>query len=224
MSYLTIYLLTGELENAWTFGHLRDRPTGRAGRHHRRRFGGFGFGGRTRRRTGRYEPGRYARRADAGAGRPAARRAGADRGSAAARLRNHQAGRGEDRRLVLAEPRHRLSDADLSGRSRLRHRGERGLKKALHHHRRRPRLSRNQSRSRRRGARPSRLRSANASIAGAAPRAANATSGARLPPLVEAAFDHLRETVGKRLEGDADAEASLVEILARTDAELQRRS
>src|SRR5262249_25611311 len=31
-----------------------------------------------------------------------------------------------------------------------------------------------------------------------------------LPPLVEAAFDHLRETVGKRLEGDAEAEARLV--------------
>jgi DNA-binding PadR family transcriptional regulator len=45
-----------------------------------------------------------------------------------------------------------------------------------------------------------------------------------LPPLVEAAFDHLRETVGKRLEGDADAEARLVEILARADTELQRRS
>ena len=45
-----------------------------------------------------------------------------------------------------------------------------------------------------------------------------------LPPLVEAALDHLRETVGKRLENDAEAEAGLVEILARTDAELQRRS
>jgi DNA-binding PadR family transcriptional regulator len=44
-----------------------------------------------------------------------------------------------------------------------------------------------------------------------------------LPPLVEAAFDHLRETVGKRLENDAEAEARLVEILARADAELQRR-
>jgi DNA-binding PadR family transcriptional regulator len=43
-----------------------------------------------------------------------------------------------------------------------------------------------------------------------------------LPPLVEAAFDHLRETVGKRLESDAAAEARLVEILARTDADLQR--
>jgi len=43
-----------------------------------------------------------------------------------------------------------------------------------------------------------------------------------LPPLVEAAFDHLRDTVGKRLDGDADAEARLVEILARTDADLQR--
>ncbi len=44
-----------------------------------------------------------------------------------------------------------------------------------------------------------------------------------LPPLVEAAFDHLRETVSKRLDGDAETEASLVEILARTDADLQRR-
>jgi DNA-binding PadR family transcriptional regulator len=43
-----------------------------------------------------------------------------------------------------------------------------------------------------------------------------------LPPLVEAAFVHLRETVGKRLENDADAEARLVEILARASNELQR--
>jgi DNA-binding PadR family transcriptional regulator len=43
-----------------------------------------------------------------------------------------------------------------------------------------------------------------------------------LPPLVEAAFDHLRDTVGKRLRSDAAAEARLVEILARTDADLQR--
>ncbi len=43
-----------------------------------------------------------------------------------------------------------------------------------------------------------------------------------LPPLIEAALDHLRATVSKRLKGDADAEASLVEILARVDAELQR--
>ncbi|MGH6673158.1 MAG: PadR family transcriptional regulator [Xanthobacteraceae bacterium] len=43
-----------------------------------------------------------------------------------------------------------------------------------------------------------------------------------LPPLVEAALDHLRATLGKRLQSDADAEARLVEILVRTDAELQR--
>jgi DNA-binding PadR family transcriptional regulator len=43
-----------------------------------------------------------------------------------------------------------------------------------------------------------------------------------LPPLVEAAFDHLRETVGKRLASDADTEARLVEILARAATELQR--
>ena len=38
------------------------------------------------------------------------------------------------------------------------------------------------------------------------------------------ALDHLREIVGKRLEGDADAEARLAEILARTAAELQQKS
>jgi len=45
-----------------------------------------------------------------------------------------------------------------------------------------------------------------------------------LPPLVEAAFDHLRETVSKRLDNDAEAESRLVEILARAATELQQRS
>jgi DNA-binding PadR family transcriptional regulator len=45
-----------------------------------------------------------------------------------------------------------------------------------------------------------------------------------LPSLVEATLDHLREAVGKRLEGDAEAEARLVEILARTVTELQSRN
>ena len=45
-----------------------------------------------------------------------------------------------------------------------------------------------------------------------------------LPTLVEAALDHLRETLGKKLEDDAEAEASLVEILRPApDAELRRR-
>jgi DNA-binding PadR family transcriptional regulator len=44
-----------------------------------------------------------------------------------------------------------------------------------------------------------------------------------LPPLAEAALDHLRETISKRLEGDADAEAHLVEILARAAADMQRK-
>jgi DNA-binding PadR family transcriptional regulator len=43
------------------------------------------------------------------------------------------------------------------------------------------------------------------------------------PPLTEAALDHLRETISKRLEGDADAEAHLVEILARAAADMQRK-
>src|SRR3984957_7460151 len=45
-----------------------------------------------------------------------------------------------------------------------------------------------------------------------------------LPPLVEAAFDHLRDTVAKRLDNDAEAESRLVEILARAATELQKRS
>jgi DNA-binding PadR family transcriptional regulator len=45
-----------------------------------------------------------------------------------------------------------------------------------------------------------------------------------LPPLVEAAFDHLRDIVGKRLDNDAEDEARLVEILARATTELQKRS
>jgi len=44
-----------------------------------------------------------------------------------------------------------------------------------------------------------------------------------LPPLVDAALAHLRETVGKRLADDAEAQAHLVEILARAAADLQRK-
>jgi DNA-binding PadR family transcriptional regulator len=44
-----------------------------------------------------------------------------------------------------------------------------------------------------------------------------------LPPLVEATFDHLRDTVAKRLDNDAEDEARLVEILARATTELQNR-
>jgi DNA-binding PadR family transcriptional regulator len=45
-----------------------------------------------------------------------------------------------------------------------------------------------------------------------------------LPTLVEATLDHLREAVAKRLDSDAEAEARLVEILARTVTELQQKS
>src|SRR5580658_9898237 len=44
-----------------------------------------------------------------------------------------------------------------------------------------------------------------------------------LPPLTQAGLDHLRETIGKRLKGDAEAEAHLVEILARAAADMQRK-
>jgi DNA-binding PadR family transcriptional regulator len=45
----------------------------------------------------------------------------------------------------------------------------------------------------------------------------------KLPPLVEGAIDHLRKTASRQLKEDADAEAYLVEIIARADAELQRK-
>ena len=56
-------------------------------------------------------------------------------------------------------------------------------------------------------------------------RAAEDERGSRrtLPPLVDAALAHLRETVGKRLEDDAEAQSHLVEILARAAADLQRK-
>jgi len=44
----------------------------------------------------------------------------------------------------------------------------------------------------------------------------------RLPPLVQAALENLREVAAKRLEGDEDAEAKLVEILARAAQELRK--
>ena len=55
-------------------------------------------------------------------------------------------------------------------------------------------------------------------------RAARGERETHLPPLVEAAVTHLRETLAKRLESDADAEARLVEILARTAADLQQKN
>ena len=46
--------------------------------------------------------------------------------------------------------------------------------------------------------------------------------GRRLPPLVRAALENLREVAGERLEHDADVEAKLVEILARAAQELKK--
>ena len=46
--------------------------------------------------------------------------------------------------------------------------------------------------------------------------------GRRLPQLVRAALENLREVAGERLANDADAEAKLVEILARAAQELKK--
>ncbi len=43
-----------------------------------------------------------------------------------------------------------------------------------------------------------------------------------VPPLVKAALDNLRETAIKRLEDDAEAEAKVVEVLARAAGELRK--
>jgi DNA-binding PadR family transcriptional regulator len=46
--------------------------------------------------------------------------------------------------------------------------------------------------------------------------------GRGLPSLVRAALENLREVAGERLENDADAEAKLVEILARAAQEMKK--
>jgi DNA-binding PadR family transcriptional regulator len=46
--------------------------------------------------------------------------------------------------------------------------------------------------------------------------------GGGLPPMLRAALEHLRQVAGARLEHDADAEAKLVEILARAAQELKK--
>jgi DNA-binding PadR family transcriptional regulator len=47
-------------------------------------------------------------------------------------------------------------------------------------------------------------------------------NGRGLPPLVRAALENLREVAGERLDADADAEAKLVEILARAAQEMKK--
>jgi DNA-binding PadR family transcriptional regulator len=51
---------------------------------------------------------------------------------------------------------------------------------------------------------------------------ADEDDGRRLPPLVRAAIENLREVAATRLDADADAEAKLVEVLARAAAELKK--
>src|SRR5881398_1470273 len=43
-----------------------------------------------------------------------------------------------------------------------------------------------------------------------------------MPPLVRAALENLREVAAKRLDADAEAEAKVVEVLARAAAELKK--
>jgi DNA-binding PadR family transcriptional regulator len=44
-----------------------------------------------------------------------------------------------------------------------------------------------------------------------------------MPPLVRAAIENLREVAAKRLDDDAEAEAKVVEVLARAAAELKKK-
>ena len=43
-----------------------------------------------------------------------------------------------------------------------------------------------------------------------------------MPPLVRAALENLREVAAKRLDDDDEAEAKVVEVLARAAAELKK--
>ena len=45
----------------------------------------------------------------------------------------------------------------------------------------------------------------------------------RAPRLVRAAFDNLRDVAAERLKGDADAEAKVIEVLARAAADLRKK-
>jgi len=45
-----------------------------------------------------------------------------------------------------------------------------------------------------------------------------------IPPLVRAALDNLREVAGQVMEGDADAETKVVELLVRAAQEMKRNS
>ena len=195
-------------------------------RRHRRhsRFGGFGFGGRHEwggvRGMDRDD---HARPPYAGAGRSATHRACLDRASAAPRLRDHQAARGENRRLVFAEPGIVYPTLTYLEEAGYVTGSTEGSKKTLHHHRRRPRLSRSQSRLAdvvvldrltSLGEQVNRWRRA-----ARGERAIGAPAAAGRGRLRSFARDRRQAA-----RSDVDTEASLVEILARTDAELQRRN
>ena len=56
----------------------------------------------------------------------------------------------------------------------------------------------------------------------AAARTTTAAADAKVPRLVRAALENLREVAAGRLKDDADAEAKVVEVLARAAAELKK--
>ena len=203
------------------FGMRHCEPSHWAGgRRWRRHFGG-GI-----RRTARHGRRRHdARRPHAGDRRSAADRARADRRAAAPRLRDHQGAGGQDRGLVLAEPRHRLSDADLSGGGRLRDGADRRRQEALHDHRGRPRASRREPRLRRRGAgahergrreghQHARGRFGAATTRDEHPRDRRRWCAPRSTTCATVA--------AKRIEDDADAETKIVEVLARAAQEIRK--
>ena len=144
-----------------------------AGRHHRRRFGGFGFGGRHGGGRGDMNPD------DMRAGRMLAQ--GDLRLVALALIAEAPRHGYEIIKLVEEKTADWYSPSPGIVYPTLTYLEEAGyvtaasrrLEKALHHHRRRPRLSRNQSRSRRRRARPTdRARRTRQSLAPRRPRRA----------------------------------------------------
>ena len=127
-----------------------------------------------------------------------------DRAAAAPWLRDHQAARGKDLRTGTPEPRHRLSDPDLSGGGGLRHRPDRRHKG--------PTPSPPEGRAHLEANRDladtvlDRLATIGERVARWRRMSGRERDDHRaVPPLVEAALSNLRESAMTRLEADADA-------------------
>ena len=141
----------------------------------------------------------------------------------------------DDRGRYSPSPGRHLSDADLSGRGRLRHRAGEGAKKLYPiTEEGRGYLEENRSfvdavldRLTAIGEKATRIREhfdrpEYAEQRGRRRGREEAEEGSAMPPLVRAALDNLREIASKRLEADEEAETRIVETLMRVAQELKK--